>query len=118
MKTLTCTVCSATKTEPVPATGHTPGAAVRENKVAATCTTAGSYDEVVYCTACGNEVSRTQKTIDKLAHDYDTTTWVKADENQHGHKCKNCDAITNLTAHVLALRPPRLRLSSAPSAAT
>ena len=101
VKTLTCTVCSATKTEPVPATGHTPGAAVRENKVAATCTTAGSYDEVVYCTACGNEVSRTQKTIDKLAHDYDTTTWVKADENQHGHKCKNCDAITNLTAHVL-----------------
>ena len=100
VKTLTCTVCSATKTEPVPATGHTPGAAVRENKVAATCTTAGSYDEVVYCTACGNEVSRTQKTIDKLAHDYDTTTWVKADENQHGHKCKNCDAITDLTAHV------------------
>ena len=99
-KTYTCTACSATKTEPVPATGHTPGAAVRENKVAATCTTAGSYDEVVYCTACRNEVSRTQKTIDKLAHDYDTTKWVKADENQHGHKCKNCDAITDLTAHV------------------
>ena len=100
VKTYTCTACSATKTEPVPATGHTPGAAVCENKVAATCTTAGSYDEVVYCTACGNEVSRTQKTIDKLAHDYDTTKWVKADENQHGHKCKNCDAITDLTAHV------------------
>ena len=100
VKTYTCTACSATKTEPVPATGHTPDAAVRENIVAATCTTAGSYDEVVYCTACRNEVSRTQKTIDKLAHDYDTTKWVKADENQHGHKCKNCDAITDLTAHV------------------
>ena len=99
-KTYTCTACSATKKETIPATGHTPGAAVCENKVAATCTTAGSYDEVVYCTACGNEVSRTQKTIDKLAHDYDTTKWVKADENQHGHKCKNCDAITDLTAHV------------------
>ena len=100
VKTYTCTACSATKTEPVPATGHTPGAAVRENIVAATCTTAGSYDEVVYCMACRNEVSRTQKTIDKLAHDYDTTKWVKADENQHGHKCRNCDAITDLTAHV------------------
>ena len=99
-RTFTCAVCSATKKETIPATGHTPGAAVCENKVAATCTTAGSYDEVVYCTTCGNEVSRTQKTIDKLAHDYDTTTWVKADENQHGHKCKNCDAITDLTAHV------------------
>ena len=99
-RTFTCAVCSATKKETIPATGHTPGAAVCENKVAATCTTAGSYDEVVYCTTCGNEVSRTQKTIDKLAHDYDTTKWVKADENQHGHKCKNCDAITDLTAHV------------------
>ena len=100
VKTFTCGTCSATKKETIPATGHTPDAAVRENKVAATCTTAGSYDEVVYCTACGNELSRTQKTIDKLAHDYDTTKWVKADENQHGHKCKNCDAITDLTAHV------------------
>ena len=99
-RTYTCTACSATKKETIPATGHAPGAAVRENKVAATCTTAGSYDEVVYCTTCGNEVSRTQKTIDKLAHDYDATKWVKADENQHGHKCKNCDAITDLTAHV------------------
>lgn len=99
-RTFTCTACSATKKETIPATGHTPDAAVRENIVAATCTTAGSYDEVVYCTACRNEVSRTQKTIDKLAHDYDTTKWVKADENQHGHKCKNCDAITDLTAHV------------------
>ena len=99
-RTYTCTACSATKKETIPATGHAPGAAVCENKVAATCTTAGSYDEVVYCTTCGNEVSRTQKTIDKLAHDYDTTKWVKADENQHGYKCKNCDAITDLTAHV------------------
>ena len=99
-KAFTCTACSATKKETISATGHTPDAAVRENIVAATCTTAGSYDEVVYCTTCGNEVSRTQKTIDKLAHDYDTTKWVKADENQHGHKCKNCDAITDLTAHV------------------
>ena len=99
-RTFTCTACSATKTETIPATGHAPGAAVCENKVTATCTTAGSYDEVVYCTACGNEVSRTKKTIDKLAHDYDTTKWVKIDNDHHGHKCKNCDAITDLTAHV------------------
>ena len=46
-KTYTCTACSATKKETIPATGHTPDAAVRENIVAATCTTAGSYDEVV-----------------------------------------------------------------------
>lgn len=37
---------------------HTPAAAVTENEVAATCTTAGSYDTVVYCSACGDELSR------------------------------------------------------------
>ncbi|MBE6719381.1 MAG: hypothetical protein E7571_01840 [Ruminococcaceae bacterium] len=49
---------------------HTPGEAVRENEVAATCTTDGSYDEVVYCTECGEEISRETKTIDALQHDY------------------------------------------------
>lgn len=49
---------------------HTPADAVRENEVAATCTAAGSYDEVVYCSVCKAEISRTQKTIDKLPHDF------------------------------------------------
>ena len=47
---------------------HTPADAVRENEVAATCTAAGSYDEVVYCSVCKAEISRTQKTIEKIAH--------------------------------------------------
>ena len=47
---------------------HTAGTAVQENVVAATCTTAGSYDEVVYCTSCGAEMSRTAKTIAALGH--------------------------------------------------
>ena len=42
---------------------HTPGAPVEENRVEATCQTAGSYDEVVYCTGCHQELSRTPKTI-------------------------------------------------------
>lgn len=42
---------------------HIPGETVRENEVAATETTAGSYDEVVYCTACGEEISRTHKVV-------------------------------------------------------
>ena len=47
---------------------HTPAAAVRENEVAATCSAAGSYDEVVYCSVCNAEISRTQKPIEKIAH--------------------------------------------------
>lgn len=42
-------------------TDHTPGAAVRENEVPATCTKDGSHDEVIYCTVCMTEISR--KTI-------------------------------------------------------
>ena len=47
---------------------HVPGEAVRENEVPATCAAEGSYDEVTYCTVCGKELSRTQKTVEKLAH--------------------------------------------------
>ena len=32
------------------------------------CTQEGSYDEVVYCSECGEELSREHKTIDKLPH--------------------------------------------------
>ncbi len=39
-------------------TGHTEGEAVIENEVAATETEDGSYDIVVYCTVCGEELSR------------------------------------------------------------
>ena len=64
-----CEVVSDSKTVPVgDANGHTPAAAVEENRVEATCAAAGSYDEVVYCSVCKAEISRTQKTIEKIAH--------------------------------------------------
>ncbi len=44
----------------------TPGVAVRENEVQATCKVAGRYDEVTYCTECNEETSRVRKTIPKL----------------------------------------------------
>ena len=47
---------------------HTPGIAVRENEVAATCKAEGSFDEVIRCTECGEELSRETKTLYKLAH--------------------------------------------------
>ncbi|MCD7722628.1 MAG: leucine-rich repeat domain-containing protein, partial [Clostridiales bacterium] len=42
---------------------HTPAEAVIENSVAASCTTDGSYDSVVYCSVCGEEISRTAITV-------------------------------------------------------
>ena len=37
---------------------HTPAEAVSENVVQPTCTTAGSYDSVIYCSECNEEISR------------------------------------------------------------
>ena len=65
---------------------HTPGEAVRENEVPATCTAEGSYDEVVYCTSCGAELSRVTKTIDKLAHTLSFKPGKQATEEAEGWK--------------------------------
>ncbi len=46
--------------------------AVEENIVDATCTENGSYDSVVYCSVCGEELSRGTITIDALGHTADT----------------------------------------------
>ena len=66
--TYTCSKCGDSYTEEAPPKGHTPADAVRENEVPASCSAAGSYDEVIYCSVCSEEISRTQKTIEKLPH--------------------------------------------------
>ncbi|MBQ7956758.1 MAG: hypothetical protein IJ279_01865 [Clostridia bacterium] len=52
----------------VSATGHTEGEAVEENRTEATCTVAGSYDVVVYCSVCEEEISRETVVVDALGH--------------------------------------------------
>ena len=52
---------------------HDPAAPVEENRVEPTTATEGSYEEVVYCDACGAEISRETKTIPKLP-EYITVT--------------------------------------------
>ena len=169
VKTYTCAVCSATKTEPVPATGHTYNQTKVEDKYlvsAATCTAKAVYYKSCVCGATGTATfehgeknpnnhtgqlgdwqtntdehwkvySCCQAQIDKAAHAWNEgevttpatcttagektytcavcsakkteeiqvtghawdTEWSK-DNDHHWHKCKNCDAITDLTAHV------------------
>ena len=50
------------------ALGHTPAAAVVENNVPATCTTAGSYDSVVKCSVCNTELSRETVNVPATGH--------------------------------------------------
>ena len=52
----------------IAALGHTAGEAEKENEVAATCTAAGSYEEVVCCAVCGEEVSRKTVEVAALGH--------------------------------------------------
>ena len=54
---------------------HDELSSVKENVVAPTCTQEGSYDEVVYCATCNEEVLRTHRSTEMLAH-----TPVKKDE--------------------------------------
>lgn len=50
---------------------HTPGKAVQENVVGATCTLAGHYDNVVYCSVCSEELIRETVTGQTLNHTWD-----------------------------------------------
>ena len=47
---------------------HVRGEEIKENIVDPTCTQTGSYDSVHYCTECGTEVSRIEKTVKALGH--------------------------------------------------
>ena len=56
---------------------HTPDSEVKENEVPATCTVRGSYDSVIYCQDCHEELSREKKYVDALGHIWsDEEEWV------------------------------------------
>ena len=67
-----CSVCGEVliaQTE-IPALGHTPAVAVKENIVESTCSIEGGFDNVVYCSTCNMELSRERVYIPKLEHNY------------------------------------------------
>ena len=63
-----------------PCTKHTPGEIVKVSIQNANCTTGGRHYDVVYCTVCLKELSRTIVTDEPLGHDWDSATG----------KCKRC----------------------------
>ena len=93
--------CDVTNTwvsghEELPLADHTPGEAVIENNVPATCTEAGGYDEVVYCTQCPAEISRTHVTVDPINHSHaQNVAATEATETAHGFTagvwCPDCE---------------------------
>ena len=72
VRELTCS-CGEKETEMIAALGHTAGEAVRENEVAATCLAAGSYEEVICCAVCEEEMSRKTVEVEALGHSWGET---------------------------------------------
>lgn len=74
---------------------HEPMEVVEENRVEPTCVKDGSYDEVVYCATCHEELSREKKTIPALghnltAHKAKAATCKEAGNTAYWH-CDRCD---------------------------
>ena len=69
LKSIHCKRCDIKKDETViPAKGHVAGEKKIENATEAVCEAGGSYDEVVYCTVCNKELSRTTVKTEAKGH--------------------------------------------------
>lgn len=79
-------------------TGHTPGEAVRENEIPATCTADGSYDEVIYCTVCSEKLSTERRTVPAAGHKWSEK--YESDKSGHWHICEVCGAVSDIEDHV------------------
>ena len=92
-----CDVCNKVLVAQIvlPALGHTEGEIVVENNVDSTCTETGSYDNVVYCTVCGEELSRESIVVDALGHDmgkwYQNIAPACTTEGENRRDCSRCD---------------------------
>lgn len=91
--------------------GHTPGDVVIENESKATCLAPGSYEEVIYCSVCKEEISRETKSTGYADHTWAdepvTDTAPTCTENGLASiHCRVCGAVkpgsgyvVNMTGH-------------------
>ena len=103
-----CSICGDDYSETLGYAEHTPGEIVIENEVKATCEAAGSYEEVIYCTVCGNQISREKKVV-AGGHAWGDWTADKAatceEKATEKRVCANCGEeqfreVGELAAHV------------------
>ena len=115
-----CTACNKilVAQQTVPAKGHTASNAVNENVIDSTCSKAGSYDSVVYCSVCRVEISRVTKTIDMKPHTEvidaavaPTCTEAGLTEGKH---CSVCDKVLVAQKTVAALGHTEVTIKGTP----
>ena len=97
LKSIHCKRCDERKEiTTIPAKGHVKGKVKIENATESTCEKGGSYDEVVYCTVCNKELSRTKVKTEALGHKWNngkvTTEPTYAEEGVKTYTCTACGA--------------------------
>ena len=119
-----CSVCGTVlkEQEEIPTKGHTLSEAKKEIERAATCTEAGSYDEVVYCSVCEKEISRKHVQTAALGHAWSSGTVTTAPTcsatGVRTYTCSRCDAKRTesipMTAHTPETVPGKAATCFAP----
>ena len=92
-----CSACYTKETRTIVANGHKNSTSVVENRIEPNCITDGSYDSVVYCSVCADELSRTNMLVDNLGHIYITDTGITPTCTEsgltEGSHCDRCNEI-------------------------
>ena len=73
--------------------GHNKGDAAVENLISPTCTEDGSYDSVIYCTRCNEELSRNSVVMTATGHNYVATVTEPTckSEGYTTYTCTKCN---------------------------
>ena len=84
-----CLNCEYYEVIVVSSFGHTPGEVVVENHIAPDCVNNGSYDNVVCCTVCEEEISRETVVLEALGHNYESVV-TEPTCTEQGHTTFTC----------------------------
>lgn len=77
------------------------GTPVIENSTAASCGEAGSYDEVIYCSVCGDKLNSTHHIVDALPHSYQENVTKNPTCTEAGSKTLTCSACGDTKTEVI-----------------
>ena len=106
LKSIHCKSCDERKEiTTIPAKGHVAGEKKIENVTESTCENGGSYDEVIYCTVCGKELSRTTIKTEAKGHKWDSGKITKeptyTEQGTRTYTCTVCGKTKTETVDVL-----------------